>query len=85
MVSGGLMKHLLFIPFVLLAMSFTRPFAQDGSVDSDSEILEERIEKAQKNADEQKRAKELLKQEQEHDEEMNEKLRPEKLIEKKNL
>lgn len=77
------MKHLLFIPFVFLLMSFTHPFAQDGSVDNDSEVLEERIEKAQKNRQQEKRAKELMKQEQETNEEIDRNLQPENIIKQK--
>lgn len=77
------MKHLLFIPFGLLLMSFTHPFAQQGSVDNDSELLEERVEKARENRQQEKRAKELLKQEQQTNEEIDRNLQPENIIQKK--
>jgi hypothetical protein len=45
-----------------LVMGFTHPFAQDGSVNTDNDLLEQRIEKAQQNKIQEKRAEHLLKQ-----------------------
>ncbi len=74
------MKNLMFIPAMFFFFSFTQPFAQPGSVDNDSELLEERIEKAQENKIQEKRAKEAVKQEQEHQEELNRNLQPDILL-----
>lgn len=54
------MKTLLFLMSFGLVMGFTHPFAQDGSVNTDTDALEERIEKAQQNQEQQKRADRLL-------------------------
>lgn len=77
------MKTLTLIPFVFLLMSFTHPFAQDGSVDNDRELLDERIEKAQENKTQEERAREKVKQEQEANEELDQELRPEAILEDK--
>ena len=74
------MKTLVLIPFVLLLMSFTHPFAQEGSVDTDRERIEERVEKAHENERQEERAKEAIKQEQQHDEELERNLQPDILL-----
>jgi hypothetical protein len=77
------MKTLLLIPFVFLLMSFTHPFAQDGSVDNDRELLDERIEKAEQNKTQEERARETVKQEQEANKEIDRNLQPEAIIQDK--
>jgi hypothetical protein len=77
------MKSLYLIPFVFLLMSFTHPFAQDGSVDNDRELLDERIEKARENKTQEKRAKEAVKQEQESREELDRNLQPDAILQDK--
>ncbi len=73
------MKLILFIPVFLLFIS-ARPFQQDGSVDTDTKILDERIEAAKQNRLQEKRAEEMLKQEQQTNEEIDHNLRPEVLL-----
>ncbi len=53
------MKMLVLIIGCAMASAFT-PFAQDGSVTSDSMILEERIEKAHENRIQQERADQVI-------------------------
>lgn len=77
------MKSLYLIPFVFLLMSFTHPFAQEGSVDSDRELLDERIEKAEENKTQEERARETLKQEQEARDEIDRNLQPDAIIQDK--
>lgn len=74
------MKNLSLIPIVFLFMSFTHPFAQDGSVDNDRELIEERVEKAQENKEHQKRAREAVKEQQEENEQLDRSLHPDILI-----
>ncbi len=74
------MKTLILIPFVFLLMSFTHPFAKEGSVETDRDLVEERIEKAQKNERQEDRAEKVLKEEQQNDEELDRNLQPDILL-----
>ncbi len=74
------MRTLILIPFVLLLMSFTHPFAKEGSVDTDRDLLEERIEKAQENERQEQRAEEVIKEEKKTDEELDRNLQPDILL-----
>lgn len=74
------MRTLILIPFVLLLMSFTHPFAKEGSVDTDRDLLEERIEKAQENERQEQRAEEVIKEERKNDEELDRNLQPDILL-----
>ncbi len=76
------MKSLMLIPVLFLFQSF-RPFAQEGSVDTDNEAVEERIEKARQNEIQEKRAEKVIKEEQQSNEEMDRNLQPDVLLEKK--
>jgi len=74
------MKTLILIPFVFLLMSFTHPFAKEGSVETDRDLVEERIEKARQNERQEARAEELLKEEQQTNEEIDRNLQPDILL-----
>ena len=74
------MKTLVLIPFVLLLMSFTHPFAKEGSVDTDRDLLEERVEKAQENERQEQRAEEVIEEERKTDEELDRNLQPDILL-----
>ncbi len=73
------MKHLIFVPLLFFLQSY-RPFTQDGSVDVNSDELDERIEKAQENSLQEKRAEEVIREEQQSDDEFNRKLEPSLLL-----
>jgi hypothetical protein len=77
------MKSLYLIPFGFLLMSFTHPFAQDGSVDNDREQLDERVEKARRNERQEERAEKVLKEEQQSKEKIDRKLEPDVLLQDK--
>jgi hypothetical protein len=64
-------------------MSFTHPFAQDGSVDNDREQLDERVEKARRNERQEERAEKVLKEEQQSKEKIDRKLEPDVLLQDK--
>lgn len=74
------MKTLTLIPLIFLITSFTHPFAQEGSVDTDRELIEERIEKAKQNELQEERAEEVVKKEEKTDKELERKLRPNNLF-----
>lgn len=70
------MKKSIIILCIPLMLSFTQPFATDGSVSNDSAIMQERVEKAHQNRVDQKEALELIgnqKQEQQEEFERNDK------------
>lgn len=48
---------------LLLSMAFTSPFMQDGSVDTDSTLIEERQQKARENIKQRQKAFEVLEDE----------------------
>lgn len=77
------MKSLMLIPVLFFLQSFRHPFAQEGSVDTDNEAVEERIEKARQNEIQEKRAEKVIKEEQQSNEEMDRNLQPDVLLEKK--
>ncbi|MES2526274.1 MAG: hypothetical protein V4598_04280 [Bdellovibrionota bacterium] len=74
------MKSLILIPALFLLQSY-RPFAQEGSVDTDNEAVEERMEKAQRNEIQEERAEKVIKEEQQSNEEMDRNLHPDILLE----
>lgn len=74
------MRTLILIPFIVLLMSFTHPFAKEGSVDTDRDLLEERMDKAHQNELQEKRAEEAIRQEQQSDEELDRNLQPDILL-----
>jgi hypothetical protein len=73
------MKSLLLVPLLLFLQSY-RPFAQDGSVDTDTGAIDERLEKARQNKLQEKRAEEMLREEEQHKEERDRNLRPDILL-----
>lgn len=73
------MKNLMVVPLLFFLQSY-RPFTQDGSVDVDSDELDERIKKAQENSLQEKRAKKVIREEQQSDDELNRKLEPSLLL-----
>lgn len=73
------MKSLMLIP-VLFFLQAYRPFAQEGSVDTDNEVVEERIEKARQNEIQEKRAEKVIKEEQQSNDEMDRNLQPDILL-----
>ncbi len=73
------MKSLMLIPALFLLQSY-RPFAQEGSVDTDNEAVEERIEKAERNEVQEKRAEKVIREEQQSNEEMDRNLQPDILL-----
>lgn len=77
------MRTLILIPLTFLLMSFTHPFAKEGSVDTDRTLLEERIEKAKQNELQAERAEEVIKKEQKTDKELEWKLAPKILLQNK--
>lgn len=77
------MKILFIIPSLFFLFAFTHPFAQDGSVDNDSQRLEERVEKAEENRIQEERAKEAVQEQQQKQEEIDRSLQPEYLLQDK--
>lgn len=73
------MKNLLLIPMLFFLQSY-RPFAQDGSVDTDTDVIDERVEKARQNAIQEKRAEEVIREEQQSNEEVDRNLQPDILL-----
>lgn len=74
------MKTLFVILIGILSLSFTHPFAQEGSVDTDRGLLERRAQKARENRREAMRAEEAVKQKQEENREIDRNLQPEILL-----
>lgn len=56
------MKILVLLTGMTLAMAFTHPFAEQGGVATDHQLLEERIEKAHENRMREKRADKLIRE-----------------------
>lgn len=56
----------LSLPFLF---SFTHPFAREGSVNNDSELLQRRIEQAEENREAHKKALELIEEEKQEQQE----------------
>lgn len=66
---------ILIIALSLSVMSFTHPFAQEGSVRNDDRILQERIEKARENEQQRELSREVLEEERQEQQEKEERFR----------
>jgi hypothetical protein len=77
------MKGLLIIPALFLLMAYTHPFAEQGSVDNDSQALQERVRKARENRIQEEQAKEAVEKQQQKQEEIDRSLQPEYLLQDK--
>lgn len=73
------MKTLLLIPALFILQAY-RPFTQDGSVDPDTNAIDERVEKARENKIQEKRAEEAIREEQQSNEEVDRNLQPDILL-----
>lgn len=58
-----MIKTLTITLCLLFSMGFTHPFAREGSVNNDSDLLEERIRRAERNRVQHQEALELIEEE----------------------
>jgi hypothetical protein len=83
LLAGGFMKYLFIIPGLFFLMAYTHPFAEQGSVDNDSEVLQERVKKAEENRKQEQEAKEAVQKQKQKQEEIDRSLQPDILFQDK--